>query len=382
MIVVETFLVFLIGASLIFYIWSAICTLRFFATKQEIPVSGEDSIPENSTSILIPVCGVEVGARENWESFCTQDFERYEVLFGVKDPEDPAIPVLQEVIAKYPDRAKLFFGLEPRGINYQISNLMHLLEAAQYENIIFTDSDMRVTPDYLRTVTAPLADPKVGVVTCGYVAHDPKFLGSALASLGRCIDFIPSVLVARSLDGGLRFSLGATIVIRQSVLEQIGGVQKMINLIGSDYHIGKLANDAGYRVELSRYILETDGGKETLWQVFQRESRWAIGIRFNRGSQYYGMGFCYGTVYCIPLLLVSGFQSWAVFISLTAIAVRTIQALVAMYSMSCPKLVKWLWALPIRDLMNFATWITGAFGQSIYWRGRWLRVKPGGILIE
>ena len=382
----QVVLLFLIVASLVFYIWCGICTRRFFANTREKPSVGDQPV-----SLLVPVCGVDQGARENWTSLCQQDHENYEVLFGVMNPQDPAVPILEELVAQSSDlpkaggeanRVRLHFCLEVRGINHQISNLMHLLEVAQHEIVIFADSDIRVLPKYLSTVTAPLSDPSVGVVTCAYRDHAPKFLGAALASLGRCIDFIPSVLVARSLDGGLRFAIGPTIATRKSVLAKIGGLQKVVNRIGSDYHIGNMAAAAGYRVELSKYILDNDCGRETIWHVFLRELRWARTIRLNRGSQYYGLGFCYGTVYCIPLLLLSGFGSWAVIVCFATFTIRTVQVMVAIQSMDCPKLFLWLWAMPIRELMSFAVWLGGSFGRSVYWRGRRLQVGAEGILTE
>jgi len=375
LIVLQGFLLFLISSSVAFYVWCTICTARFFTQKRR-------GARGQAVSLLVPVCGVDEGASKNWASLCQQDYERYEVLFGVMDPQDPAVPILQELVTKLPEHARLHFCLEVHGVNHQISNLMHLVEAAQHEVIIFADSDIRVNSDYLSTVTAPLVNPAVGVVTCTYVDHNPKFLGAALAALGRCVDFIPGVLVARSLDGGLRFALGPTIATRKSVLAKIGGLQGIVNRIGSDYHIGKRVAAAGYRVELSDYILENDCGRETPWQVFQRELRWARTIRWNRGLQYYGLGLSYGTVYCILLLLCSGFQSWAVIVCLVTLSLRTIQALVAIYSLGCPTLLRWLWALLVRDLMSFTIWVAGTFGQSIYWRGRQLSVGADGILTE
>ena len=377
-IVWQTFLLLVIGISIIFYCLCSIYTIRFFSSS----VRSKDFSPPGGVSILIPVCGIDEGAKQNWASLCNQNYENYEVLFGVMSPEDSALPILKEVVAEFPDRAKLFFGLEPRGINHQISNLSHLLEKAAHEIVIFADSDIRVTADYLSTVTAPLADPNIGVVTCGYVERTPKFLGAAVAALGRCTDFLPSVLIARAIDHGLRFSLGPTIATRQSVLAKINGLQNVVNRIGSDYHIGKMASDAGYRVELSKYILNNDCGRETLWQVFRRELRWARTIRINRGWQYYTIGLSYGTIYCLPLLLLSGFQNWAIILSLITIILRAIQALIAIYNMRRPQLVWWLWALPIRDLMNVIIWVGGAFGQSVYWRGRRLQIQPGGILTD
>jgi ceramide glucosyltransferase len=371
----EIVLLILICGSIVFYLACAFCTRQFFTATE--PITDIDDV---GVSVLVPVCGVDEGAWENWSSLCQQHYPDYEVLFGVMDAQDPAVSVLKQLVANFPKHTRLFVGLEPRGINHKDSNLSYLLEEAQHEVIIFADSDIRVNPDYIRTVTAPLADPKVGVVTCAFIGYNPQSFGAALASFGRCFDFIPSALIARVLDGGFRFAVGATIATRKSTLASFGGLH--LNRIGSDYNLGKRAAMAGYRVELSRYVLESDTGRESGWQVFQRELRWARTIRFNRGPQYYTMVFCYGVVYCIPLLLVSGFSEWAIALSFTTLVIRYAQALVALFSIGCPKLLPWLWALPLRDLLSFVIWAMGAFGQGVYWRGRRLRVEADGLIAQ
>ncbi|MDR9897685.1 glycosyltransferase [Aetokthonos hydrillicola Thurmond2011] len=332
--------------------------------------------------MLISVCGVDADAQKNWNSFCQQDYQNYEVLFGVMNLNDPAVPILKELVAKYPNRAKLVFCLEERGINHKFSNLTHLLEAAQHEIIVLTDSDIWVKPEYLHTVTSPLADPKIGIVTCGYLGHQPNSLPAMFASFGRCIDFIPSVLIARSLERGLKFALGATIATRKSVLEEIGGLKSVVNRIGCDYYIGNMVAAAGYRVELSQYILETNNGLEGLQHLLQRELRWARMSRWNRGWLYYTIAFTYGTVYCIPLLILSDAAQWAVIICLITVFIRIAQAVICIYSMGCTRLLWGLWTLPIHDFKNFAIWLAGTSGRTIHWRGRHLRILSGGFLEE
>jgi ceramide glucosyltransferase len=333
-------------------------------------------------SILIPVRGMDEGALANWTSFCQQDYPEYEVLFGVMDPQDPAVPVLQQVVAQFPDRAKLLTDLPPRGINHQISNLSYLVEASHHEVVIFADSDIRVTPEYLQWVTQPLKADRIGLVTCAYVDHRPQYLGAALAALGRSLDFIPSVLIARALDGGLKFALGPTIVLKRSVLMGFGGLEPVLNRIGSDYHLGRLTVEAGYGVELSTYLLNNDCGEETPDQVFQRELRWCRTIRWNRGSEYYGLLFTHGTVYSLLLLVVSGFQPWAIGLWAAAWGLRLLQGFLLLSTLNLPHLKKWLWILPLRDAMTFWIWVRGAYGREIFWRGRWLAVSGQGILQE
>jgi ceramide glucosyltransferase len=375
---VQVVLLFLIATSLTFYFWCTFRTIQFFASVKQQPSIDNDL----AVSLLIPVCGLDESAYQNWTALCQQNYEHYEVIFGVMNPTDPAIPVLERVVAQFPERARFLLCQQVHGINYQISNLMNLLDISKHEIVIFLDSDMLVSQDYIRIVTAPLTEPSVGVVTCSYVSHNPQNLGAVLASLGRCIDFIPSVLVARSLYGGLQFALGATIATRKSVLAKIGGLQRLVNKVGADYQIGKMASDAGYQVELSQYVLENDCGRETLKQVYNRELRWAKSIHCNRGFQYYGIGLTYGLIYCTLLLLVSGFQNWAIAICLLTVVSRVIQALVAIKSIGCPNLFWWLWVLPIRELFSFVVWVGGMLGKSIYWRGRWLVIGAEGNLQE
>ena len=332
-------------------------------------------------SILIPVRGVDPGALDNWRSFCRQTYTDYEVLFGVMDADDPAIPILQQLREEYPGRVRLLSNLDPRGINYQISNLTYLYEAARYEIIILADSDIRVGPNYLATVTAPLTTPGVGAITCPYVEKQPRYLGAAIHALNRCTEFIPSLLIARLLDGGLNCALGPTIVTRKSVMASFGGLNFVLNRIGSDFHIGKMTAQRGYKVELSGYILDNEGD-ENLGQVFRRELRWARTIRINRGAQYYGMVFTFGTVYAWVLVFLSGLANWAIAVLAVTLGLRFLQAAIAMVHLDRSSLLKWMWLLPLRDATSLAVWIGGAFGRRVYWRGRWLEIGEGGLLSE
>ena len=363
----------LIVGSIVFYAACLWFTRRFFVVPPSIP-----EVSTEGVSILVPVCGLDEGAWNNWAAFCKQNYDPYEVLFGVVEPTDPAVPVLKKLVDLFPDRARLLTGLLPRGINHKDSTLSYLLESARHEVIIFADSDICVSSDYIQTVTEPLVDPNVGLVTCAFVGHDPQFLGAALASIGRCCDFIPSALIARSIDGRLRFAIGATIATRKSALADFGGLH--LDRIGSDYNLGKRAASAGYQVELSHYILESDTGRESIGRLVKRELRWARTIRFNRGWVYYTMAFCYGTVYCLPLLLITGFADWAIGLTFATFTIRYTQAWVAAVNLNCSNLVRWFWVLPLRDVLSFGVWIAGAFGRGVYWRGRKLRIEADGLI--
>jgi ceramide glucosyltransferase len=383
----------LVIGSLGFYLACIVCIWNFFGPpigrprlfKQAERADGRGINPtmttEEPVSILVPVCGLDAGAWENWSSLCEQTYSDYEVLFGVVNPLDPAVPVLYELAGQYPDRVRVFTGLAPRGVNHKDSTLSYLVEEMRHEVIIFADSDIRVPPDYIRTVATPLAAaPDLGMVTCAFIGRRPRFMGAALASLSRCCDFIPSALLAQFVDGGTRFAVGSTISTRRDTLATYGGLQ--YNRIGSDYNLGKRCAQAGYRIDFSRLVLESDTGRENIGAVFQRELRWARTIRFNRGPVYYGQLVCFGTVYCLPLLLLSGFAPWALGLSLVTWVMRYLQAWVAATSMSAPQLRRWFWLLPLRDGLSFGVWLLGGFGRSVYWRGRRLEIEGDGVVRE
>ncbi|MEN9217304.1 MAG: glycosyltransferase, partial [Gloeomargarita sp. HHBFW_bins_162] len=175
---------------------------------------------------------------------------------------------------------------------------------------------------------------------------------------------------------------GPTIATRKAVVRAWGGLEQVVNRIGSDFHMGRLARSAGFRVELSHYILDNCCGQESLSQVLQRELRWARTIRINRGVQYYGLGATFGLIYGVLLVIFSQFALWSWVLVLAMYALRMGQALAAIITFNCPGLYPWLWALPVRDVLSFGVWLWGAWGQRVYWRGRWLMIQPGGTLQE
>lgn len=328
-------------------------------------------------SILIPVCGVEEVS--NWHTFCQQDYPVYEVVFGVMRPDDPAVAEVRKLRDAFPDRVRLVACSEVLGPNHQVSNLIHLAREARYDRLVVTDSDMSVTPDYVSEVATPLGDEKVGIVTCGYCDDHPTSLGAALATLGRAIDFLPQVMLARALDRELRFALGATIAIRRQTLEQIGGFEAVVDRIGSDFHLGRLAREAGYEIRLSTYTLRNRSGGEAISQVFRRELRWARTIRVNRGAQFIGVGVTFGVVYALALAVSTRSPLSSPFL-LFAIGTRGLQVLVSLAAIQRLSLFHWIWALPLREALSFVVWLVSLMGREVQWRGRKLLLADNGYL--
>ncbi len=201
-------------------------------------------------SNLKPVRGLDPDAYENFASFCRQDYPDYELLFCVGEADDPVVPILEKLARDFPERRiRVLFGSGGRGSNDKVVKLARLVGEAQHEVVVISDSDVRVQPDYLRTVVAPLADPKVGAVTCFYVPIEEKTFTENLQTIGMFSDFYAGILVARQLDG-VKFALGPTIATTRTRLAGFGGYGAIDNRPADDLLVGRLIAEQGYEVEL------------------------------------------------------------------------------------------------------------------------------------
>ena len=262
-------------------------------------------------SILKPLKGTDPEMYESFRSHCLQDYPEYEIIFGVSDPDDPAIECVKKLQREFPDR-RIHLMVCPGilGANVKVSNLAQMLTETRYDRLIVNDSDIRVRPDYLRRVTAPLADLRVGMATCLYRGAASPTMGSRLEALGISTDFCPSVLAARQLEGGIRFGLGSTLAFRRAELEKIGGFASFIDYLADDYELGKRIAGLGLRVDLSDVVVETFLPPYRLREFLAHQLRWARGVRDAR-PRGYRSGFTFGLLWALLAVAASRGALWS-----------------------------------------------------------------------
>jgi len=245
-------------------------------------------------SNLKPVRGLDPDAYENFASFCRQDYPDYELLFCVGEKDDPVVPILQKLARDFPERRiRLLFGAGGGGSNDKVIKLARLVGEAQHEVVVISDSDVRVQPDYLRTVVAPLADAKVGAVTCFYVPIEEKTLAENLQTIGMFSDFYAGILVARQLDG-VKFALGPTIATTRTRLAGFGGYEAIENRPAADLLVGRLIAEQGYEVELLPYTILTVADYQSLRDLLHKRLRWFVVMRHMRPWGHLGLIFTSG----------------------------------------------------------------------------------------
>src|SRR5271167_1817090 len=231
-------------------------------------------------SILRSLKGLDPQMYLAFRSHCLLDYGEYEVLFGVSDGNDPALELVERLQEEFPLlRLRVVHCPKVLGLNGKVSNLAQMLPQARYEHIVINDSDIVVPRDYLRRVMAPLAQSEVGMVTTLYRGIARATLGSRLEALGLSADFMGGVLVARALEGGIRFALGGTIATTRTVLAAIGGLEPLADYLGDDYELGARTAAAGYRVELAGTVVKTALPDYRVRDFWTHQLRWARNVK-------------------------------------------------------------------------------------------------------
>ena len=372
-----------IGAisSAIYYLiclWSASAFLREQTSARSRPTLTEATPP---ISILKPLKGSDPQIYECLRSHYLQDYPEYEIIFGVSDPNDPAIATVKKLQSEFPaNRIQLIVCPKILGANIKVSNLAQMLPLARHDDLIVNDSDIRVERDYLRRVIAPLADPTVGMVTCLYRGVAAPTLGSRWEALGISTDFCAGVLAARQLEGGMRFGLGSTLAFRRGDVQRIGGFESFADYLADDYELGRRIAELGLKVELSDLVVETVLPPYSMRNFLQHQLRWSRAIRDARAGGYIGLIFTFGLMWSlVTVITANGARwSWELFAGVTFL--RLLVALViGRVVLADRQLLRNLWLIPLRDITAIAVWITSFAGHTVSWRGDNFHLRNGKL---
>jgi len=333
-------------------------------------VSGFDAAPLESSAVanvavtvLKPLRGAEPRLYDNLASLCRQTHAPLQLVFGVREADDPAIAVVERLRADFPDcDIALAVAPEIHGRNLKVSNLVNMMPLAKHDYLVLADSDIVVDADYVARVTAPLADPATGVVTCIYRG---RALPGLWPSLGvQFIDdwFVPSVRIAHA-GGSRRFAFGATIALRRDALTAIGGFNAVAHRLADDFWIGELTRQRGLSTVLSDVIVGTDVTETGIGSLWQHELRW---LRTIRSLNPAGFRFLFIT-FTWPMLLL-GLAAAATPLTWTLAAAGALARSVLAGSAAAAL------RAPVRDSLLLAEWLVALTGSRVTWRGQELAV--------
>jgi len=330
--------------------------------------------------VLKPLSGFEARLCENLETYFNQDYPgKIQFVFGVQDPADSAIPVVRSLIGRYPHLdIELVVDRAMHGANRKISNLINMSKVAKAPLIAVSDSDVAISPDYLRTLAAALGEPGVGVVTCLYRGAPSGGFWSRLASMAVDDHFLPTTILGLALRLA-RPCIGATIALSRDTLSRIGGFETVADQLADDYAIGEAARQAGLRVVVSPMLVAHSFEEESLSEVVRHELRWSRTIFKVDPVGYIGSGL----THVLPLALIGaalrGFDVSSLAALLAALACRLFlkYRLTREFDLPNPD-----YALLVgREILSFVIYFASFWSTRVSWRGQDFAVARDGTLL-
>lgn len=365
-----------------YYCAALLAAFVFLGRRRPVPAGFAPGV-----TILKSLKGLDPAMLDAFRSHCRQNYAgEYEMQFGVSSEDDPAVAAVAELQREFPERAiRLFVCPERLGANGKVSTLVQLIPHARHEYLLINDSDITVSPRYLERVMACFAPrrpgkKKVGLVTALYRGRPHGSLWSKIEALGIATDFHPSVLLASWIEGGLRYGMGSTLAVSREALAAIGGLETLVDHLADDYELGARIHDAGYKVALTREVVETNV-HDYSWRGFiDHQVRWYRTVRDARPGGYAGLVFTFGLGWALLNVVSSGLAWWSVWLLAMAFFLRLALAMgVAANVLGDHYVLPNLWLLPLRDAIAMGTWVAGFAGNTIVWRGERFKVKKGKL---
>jgi ceramide glucosyltransferase len=330
-------------------------------------------------TILKPLRGEDAQLYQNLHSFCAQRHPCFQVIFGVRDPADPAIPIVRRLVAELPDR-DIVLVVDPSvsGSNFKVSNLENMIALAKHDIFVIADSDMRVGPGYLTAVTAPLVQAEIGLVTCLYRGRPVAGFYSRLGAMFVNHGFLPSALIGERMRPG-DACFGATMALRRDVYTSIGGFAALRDQLADDYALGAAIRRAGRRVVLSPQLVDTMMADPDLGSLVGHELRWLRTIRLIAPLGFAASVVTHPLALAMLATLALGFPPVMLAVLATALACRLAMVRLVDRALDLPPTR--LWLVPLRDLLSFAVFIASFLGNRVAWRDRTFRIAADGRLV-
>jgi ceramide glucosyltransferase len=337
-----------------------------------------------AVTILKPLHLSEPGLLENLESFFAQDYSGpVQIVFGVHDESDPAVAVVKEIQARHPHfDISIVANGSLYGANAKVSNLVNMLPAARHDILVLSDSDISVSPHWLRHVTDALAQPGVGLVTCLYTGTVPRGaegLWPTLSAMGTSYDFLPNVVVATSLDLADP-CMGSTIALTRQTLDDIGGFVAFADYLADDYEIGRAVREKGMALVIPAIGVAHTSSEASLKELLRHELRWTRTIRMVNPIGHLGSVVTFGFPISLIAAILLGFNAAGLVVMALTLAARLFlkRRIDGIFGTSAGP----FWVLPVRDLLSFSVFVMSQFGETVYWRGSRFSVETSGVLTQ
>jgi ceramide glucosyltransferase len=354
--------------------------VRFALRKRREQRAPQDFLPP--VSVLKPLHGAEPDLEENLRLFFELDYPEFELVFCARHAEDEGLRIAQRIAERYPKvRARFLTCGEPRFPNAKMWSMAALAEAARYETIVTSDADARVTPDYLRRCVQELADPRRGLASCLYVGRTHGGLAAQLDAVGKSVEMSGGIFVADMVEGGTRFALGVTMILRREAFAKAGGYEDLGQYYAEDFVLGQRLAAQGIGVRMANYVVRLMVLPQGLRASFRDQLRWMKSTRRSRPAGHAGTGLTYAVPFGLVGLVwgLAAGHAWLGLLWLLGTCVnRWVMAAVVLWALEDEQAAIPTIIYPLRDLLGFAVWVASYMGDKMQYHGGRYSLGVGG----
>ena len=311
-------------------------------------------------------------------SFLDQEYPLTQVIFCLDSEQDPALPVAERLRAERPSRdVSVVVSGRRIGCNPKINNLANAYPLVKHGLILISDSDVRVAPDFLARTARAFDDPRVGLASAFYRTPATGGLIATLEALAINAQYLPQALTAGAF--GMRFTMGAAVLVRKDVFDRTGGFANLADHIADDYNLGEAVRKEGFLVEFSEAVVETLPGSRDFGAHLRHQIRESRVIRLCQPAGYFGLFLLHSlslltlaALWAPSRLILWAFAAvWAVRAAAVALVARQVGGRAELLSLAL---------LPVSDWVAFASWILGFGSNRVLWRGVVYSIQANGKL--
>jgi ceramide glucosyltransferase len=356
----------------------------FAARKFPLHRRVADAAFSPAISLLKPLKGCDATTAASLQSWFSQSYAGpVQILFGVAGADDPVCDIVRELIQKNPQiDAQLVICEESLGANAKVSKLIQLERKAKHDLILISDADVRAPSEFLSNVVAPLREPAIALVNCFYRLANPTTTAMQWEAVAVNADFWSHVLQAQTLKP-LDFALGAVILVRRKVLNDIGGFRTFSNCLADDYQMGNQIARNGGKIALCPVVVECWDAPQGGVDIWKHQLRWARTIRVSQPLPYFFSILSNATLWPLLWFVVAFVATKTICAPLAAVVLILIRIALAqdLQRRLVPSgSIAPFWLVPVKDLLQTAIWATAFCGNRVEWRGRKMRLRSNGNL--
>ncbi|MEK7388956.1 MAG: bacteriohopanetetrol glucosamine biosynthesis glycosyltransferase HpnI [Elusimicrobiota bacterium] len=360
--------------TLAFSLLTAVLARRLFSSGVRLSPT-----PLAPITLIKPLKGEDPSLYDNLASFCRQDYPCFQILFCLSSPDDPALAVVSRLKREFADSdIEVIVSKNRIGYNPKINNMANAYAFAKYDLLLMSDADIRVGPDFLRRMAAPFANPAVGMVTSFYQASGVRGFWGHMEALSINANFLPQAACAAGF--GMRFAMGAAMMVRRKALEQTGGFRNLADHLADDFWLGVSVQDAGWRLEMAEGVVDSIPDINDGVDHFKHLVRWARTIRLCQPVGFYASLIQHAFSLLTLRMIVQGPDTWGFALMAGIWASKAFASFVLAGHLGRRQDLSSLWLLPIAEWFAFSAWIAGSASNTVLWRGEVYTVESRGQL--